>query len=190
MFLLPVIIIPYESLFLKMRNRHSLLKVLNPYSLTKRNTLCLSIIPKIPKIPLYPPSPKISFFLLWTKIPKSLTTCIFSKTSPCSVNKISKIPHYLHLLQNFISFLNFPSPSSLKFYFPAARDLFIWVLSFFHPQLLLPLLKEIFFPSSLRSAIFIGIAPSLSSFLIYLYGYFLLLTLSCCSLLSGFFFCP
>ena len=51
MFLLPVIIIPYESLFLKMRNRHSLLKVLNPYSLAKRNTLCLS---KIPKIPLYP----------------------------------------------------------------------------------------------------------------------------------------
>ena len=64
MFLLFVIIISYESLFLKMRNRHSLLKVLNPYSLTKCNTLCLSIIPKIPKIPLYPPSPKISFFLL------------------------------------------------------------------------------------------------------------------------------
>ena len=79
MFLLLVIIIPYESLFLKMRNRHSLLKVLNPYSLPKRNTLCLS---KIPKIPLYP-----------RLLQKFL--------SPCSVNKNPKIPHYLYFLQNF-----------------------------------------------------------------------------------------
>ena len=48
MFLLHVIIIPYESLFLKMRNRHSLLKVLNLYSLAKRNTLCLTKFPKSP----------------------------------------------------------------------------------------------------------------------------------------------
>ena len=89
-----------------------------------------------------------NFFLLalLTKIPKSPTTHIISKIpSPLSINKILKIPHYLHLLQNFISFLNCPSPSSLKFYFPATRDLFIWVLSLSHPQLLLPLLKEIFF---------------------------------------------
>ena len=79
MFLLLVIIIPYESLFLKMRNRHSLLKVLNPYSLAKRNMLCLS---KIPKIPLY--------LRLLQKF-----------LSPCSINKNPKIPHYLYFLQNF-----------------------------------------------------------------------------------------
>ena len=143
MFLLHLIIIPYESLFLKMRNRHSLLKVLNPYSLTKRDMLCLTKFPKSPTTHVF--SKNFSLLALLTKIPKSLTTRIFSKTSPCSVSKISKIPHYLHLPQNFISFLNFPSPSSLKFYFPATRDLFIWVLSFFHPQLPLPFLKEIFF---------------------------------------------
>ena len=109
-----------ESLILKMRNSHFLLKVLNSYSLARCNQLCL------------------------TKFPKSPITRICSKIpSPCSVNKIPIIPHYLHLLQNFISFLNFLSPS-LKFYFPATRDLFISLLSFSHPHLLLSFLKEIF----------------------------------------------
>ena len=104
-----------------MRNSHFLLKVLNSYSLARCNQLCL------------------------TKFPKSPITRICSKIpSPCSVNKIPIIPHYLHLLQNFISFLNFLSPSSLKFYFPATRDLFISLLSFSHPHLLLSFLKEIF----------------------------------------------
>ena len=151
---------------------------------------------KIPKIPHYPRLLQNWFLLaLLTKIPKSPTTCIFSEIpSPCSINKIPKISHYLHLLQNFISFLNFLSPSSLKFYFPATKDLFIRVLSFYHPQLLLSLLNEFFFSSSLRSTISTSIAPFLSSFLlleIYLYGYFLFLTISRCSLFSGFFFsCP
>ena len=108
-------------------------------------------------------SSKLFLFALLTKIPKSPTTHIFSKIpSPCFDNKIPKIPHHLHLLQNFISFQNFLSPSSLKFYFPTTRDLFIWVLSFSHPQLLLSLLKEIFIPSSLRSTISTGLGPSLS----------------------------
>ena len=94
-----------EFLILKMRKSHFLLKVLNSYSLSRCNQLCL------------------------TKFPKSPITRICSKIpSPCSVNKIPIIPHYLHLLQNFISFLNFLSPSSLKFYFPAIRDLFMCIV--------------------------------------------------------------
>ena len=160
MFLLHVIIIPYESLFLKMRNSHSLLKVLNSYSLAKCNQLCLTKFLKSPTTRIFfkiaslcsvNKNPKIPHYPHLLQIP-----------SPCSINKILIIPHYLHLFQNFFSFLNFLSPLSKILFSHYQRSIYMGIVFLSPSVAALSSQGNCFFLSSLRFAISTSIVPSAS----------------------------
>ena len=108
-------------------------------------------------------SSKLLLFALLTKIPKSPTTRICSKIpSPCSINKILIIPHYLHLFQNFFSFLNFLSPLSKILFSHYQRSIYMGIVFLSPSVAALSSQGNCFFLSSLRFAISTSIVPSAS----------------------------